>query len=75
VNAGRGANPAVPTSTAAVGTADLAPLINRTIGAAFAHPTDFLALQRKSGIANPQDIYDGSPAAGQSNGVATRPVV
>jgi hypothetical protein len=31
----------VPTAALKVGTADLAPRINRTIGAAFAHPTHF----------------------------------
>jgi hypothetical protein len=61
----------VPTAALLVGTADLAPWINRQVGAAFARPTDFLALQRKSDIANPQDIYDWSSAAGPSNGVAT----
>jgi hypothetical protein len=42
-----GACPAVPTAALLVGTADLAPRINRTVGAAFAHPTDCRSCRRK----------------------------
>jgi hypothetical protein len=37
---GKGALRAVPTAAPTVGTADLAPRINRYVGAAFAHPTN-----------------------------------
>jgi hypothetical protein len=39
----RGACSAVPTAALKVGTADPVPRINRTVAAAFAHPTRYLS--------------------------------